>query len=118
MLSNWLGQTLEVGDWVYRGARDGNSSSFKIGVITKIDEGRNKVRVNWLYEPLTLWDVDKNMVDAVRKMNSAGSPDVDSLVRITPDINFLDEQCEKGEAVAAARRKEWQERNANKDLTL
>jgi hypothetical protein len=48
-LTNWLGQELRVGDWVYRGARRGNFSSFKIGIITKIDN--TIVTVNWRAEP-------------------------------------------------------------------
>ena len=45
MVTNWLGQEIEVGSFVYRGARAGNTSSYKIGVVTKIKE--DKVTVKW-----------------------------------------------------------------------
>lgn len=47
-MHNWLGQEINVGDYVYRGARDGNSSTFKIGRV--VDERNDKVRVHWLFE--------------------------------------------------------------------
>ena len=46
-ITNWLGQELTVGSKVYRGARDGNTSSFKVGVVTKLEP----FTVNWLFEP-------------------------------------------------------------------
>ena len=46
-ITNWLGQELTVGSKVYRGARDGNTSSFKVGVVTKLAP----FTVNWLFEP-------------------------------------------------------------------
>jgi len=45
MVTNWLGQNIEVGSYVYRGARSGNTSSFKIGVVAKIKG--DKVTVKW-----------------------------------------------------------------------
>ena len=47
-MQNWLGQEINVGDYVYRGARDGNSSTFKIGLV--VAERDDKVRVLWLFE--------------------------------------------------------------------
>lgn len=86
---NWLGQKLHVGDHVYRGARDGNSSSFKVGVVTKLD----KFTVNWLYEPDGMWQGprgDQKWVSYIRKMDSVGRPDPDSCVLVDPwSVRFL-----------------------------
>jgi hypothetical protein len=46
-LTNWLGQDIEVGSYVYRGAREGNSSSFKVGKVTKVNPQKQKVTVAW-----------------------------------------------------------------------
>jgi hypothetical protein len=45
VITNWLGQNIEVGSYVYRGARAGNTSSYKIGRVTKIKG--DKVTVKW-----------------------------------------------------------------------
>ena len=47
---NWLGQEIKVGDIVYRGARDGDSSSFKIGTVIKVYPDKQKARVEWSVE--------------------------------------------------------------------
>jgi hypothetical protein len=46
---NFLGQVFQPGDYVFRGARDGNSSSFKFGIVQKVTS--NSIGVNWLYRP-------------------------------------------------------------------
>lgn len=48
-----MGQPITVGDYVFRGARDGNSSSFKFGVVEKTTS--NSIGVNWLYRPGGFW---------------------------------------------------------------
>ena len=49
-MKNWLGQDIVAGTLVYRGARQGDSSSFRVGRV--VDErNNNKVRVTWLLEP-------------------------------------------------------------------
>lgn len=57
--TNWLGQTVgEVGAYVCRGARDGNTSSFKIGIVEKVSVDSThglRCRVNWLFEPNERW---------------------------------------------------------------
>lgn len=49
-MRNWAGQQIEPRAVVWRGARDGNTSSFKIGIVEKIDEGKGNARVRWLFE--------------------------------------------------------------------
>jgi hypothetical protein len=89
---NWLGQTLEVGSYVYRGARDGNSSAFKIGIITKITSEKNgKARVKWIATYGTYanpkMDSPRNRSwGAVEIKDSSGSPDLDSLVLLPQNI--------------------------------
>lgn len=90
--TNWAGMTMLVGDYVWRGARSGNSSEFKIGQIESIKDG--KPRVNWKYTQSGLWGGRALPpiavaiggrhwgLDLVRRLDSKGSPDVDSLVRI------------------------------------
>ena len=46
---NWLGQEVKLGSVVGRGARIGNGSEFKIGVVTELFEDEQKVRVEWKY---------------------------------------------------------------------
>lgn len=84
-VENWLGQKIRVGDWVYRGAREGNGSSFKIGKVDRITDGR--VRVRWHFIPGFFGDIKKyfprerwdGLVE-VQKVNTVGSPAVESLV--------------------------------------
>ena len=89
---NWLGQKLEVGSLVYRGARDGNTSSFKVGIITKINPNET-ARVKWIaYQGgswLSKFGGDRVWVTKLVEMNSAGSPSLESLV-LLPD-SLLDE---------------------------
>lgn len=44
---NWLGQDIVAGTVVYRGARQGDSSEFRVGVVSKINEATGKVTVAW-----------------------------------------------------------------------
>lgn len=54
-MKNWLGQEIEQGTVVYRGARSGNSSIFIIGVVMDVIEENRKARVDWKYFQDTLW---------------------------------------------------------------
>ena len=49
-MKNWLGQDIVEGTLVYRGARHGDSSSFRVGRVVG-ERNNNKVRVTWLLEP-------------------------------------------------------------------
>lgn len=46
-MKNWLGQDIQKGDVVYRGARDGDSSSFRIGIVDLVREEKGSARVEW-----------------------------------------------------------------------
>jgi hypothetical protein len=98
-VKNWLGQTLDVGSPVYRGARQGNSSEYKVGIIESISNG--KARVAWKFELGILWETvdrgakyadgsiryDRDFVAYVpRKLDSKGSPGLDSLVALEPVV--------------------------------
>lgn len=93
MLKNWLSQPLQVGTPVYRGARDGNSSSFKVGRIVKVDDVKNTVRVHWLYEQGGLYWYHNEVLpiedfggfEPVRRLDSQGSPDINSLCVISEE---------------------------------
>lgn len=49
-VTNWLGQDITAGDFVYRGAREGNSSSFKVGRVVRVNTASDKVTVEWAAE--------------------------------------------------------------------
>lgn len=49
-MKNWIGQDINVGDVVYRGARDGNTSSFKIGRVEKVNETKRLITIWWIVE--------------------------------------------------------------------
>lgn len=93
-MKNWLGQELGPGDLVYRGARDGNTSSFKVGVIVSVSAG--KARVLWKYEPGTVYvhlaDGSYEQYWGVRRLDNSGSPNIDSLVRLDPDLHRVLQQ--------------------------
>lgn len=80
-LTNWLGQEIRVGSWVYRGGRDGNTSSFKVGQVTKLHDN-GKVTVQY--------HAEKEHHARFGKFGT-GIPSVDSVVLIdtttfTPDV--------------------------------
>lgn len=94
-MKNWLGQDILPGSVVYRGARDGNSSSYKVGAVQTIKA--NKVRVDWKYTYTSLWEhvdrgaknydgstrLDRDFVAYVPwKIHSGGSPGIDSLIAL------------------------------------
>ena len=50
-MKNWLEQEIDVDTVVYRGAREFDSSSFKVGRVLKVDPAKRTVRVHWLFRP-------------------------------------------------------------------
>lgn len=97
-MRNWLGQELGVGDVVYRGARDGNSSTFKVGTIIYIKDEKAP-RVKWRYEDGGVWfNIAPDDPESLRPRkhfnvssprvikDSQGSPTRDSLVRIDRSV--------------------------------
>lgn len=98
-MRNWLGQDIQTGSVVYRGAREGNSSSYKVGVVERLNEEKGTARVNWKYQPYGYhWRKDASgnneRVKAVGSMNSAGSPDIDSLVLVDIDLDLFEAKVE------------------------
>lgn len=47
MIKNWAGQEIRVGDVVWRGARDGNMSSFRVGRVVAIHEDKRTAHVRY-----------------------------------------------------------------------
>lgn len=96
MKNSW-GQEIEVGSVVYRGARQGNSSEYKVGVVESLKPGKPP-RVKWQFESTVQWirvDGEQVLVPAIWKMrSSAGSPSPDSLVVVDFDLDELDRRAE------------------------
>ncbi|WNM72995.1 hypothetical protein SEA_PERSIMMON_123 [Streptomyces phage Persimmon] len=58
-MRNWLGHEIEVGAVVFRGGKQGTSSSFRVGVVDDIDEQKQTARVVWHWVPSNRWIWDK-----------------------------------------------------------
>lgn len=79
-MKNWAGQGIRPGIIVWRGARDGNLSSFKLGVVEKVDEGKRSARVWWLFEQSVSWDgPEREVIAKALPNNSRGTCTIDSL---------------------------------------
>ena len=79
---------------VYRGARDGNSSTFKVGVVESVKD--RTARVHWKYEPSYAWrkvnGEAQRVNNVVGELDSKGSPSIDSLVVLPADaLAYLDQ---------------------------
>ncbi|QDH85100.1 hypothetical protein SEA_DARDANUS_63 [Gordonia phage Dardanus] len=84
-MKTWTGQYLMEGHTVGRGARDGNTSTFRLGVIERLIEDKGKVRVHWLYERRTKWvgeRPDREAVEYAHEVDSHGTCDVHSLFHV------------------------------------
>ena len=79
---NAIGQTLKVGDIVYRGARQGNTSSFRVGRILKFNEANNTARCQWLH-------------DLSGRNHNDSSVDVGSIVLIDLTVEQVIDLCMK-----------------------
>lgn len=94
-MNNWIGQNIDVGSVVWRGARQGNTSSFKVGQVERVNEQKGVARVRWLFEPGYSWrysrldQADKDRLPNVRRTESVGSPSIDTLVVIDLDLEEL-----------------------------
>lgn len=105
---NWLGQDVKVGSVVFRGARQGNSSSHKIGVVESLNEKTRKVRVAWKYELGVQWirpaQGKPYYFEAPYKLSdkSKGSPDVGPLVVVPHGLLTSAENMIKGAEMAKA----------------
>lgn len=93
MIRNSWGQKIEVGTFVYRGARLGNSSDYKAGVVESIKDG--KPRVRWLYRSNGRWikiDGERILVPYVYEVGRAslGVPPLESIVVADFDLERLE----------------------------
>lgn len=95
MKNSW-GQTLKVGSLVYRGARQGNSSEYKVGLVESLKPGKGP-RIRWKYEASIEWvriDGEQIRVPSIWKIDSAGSPSLESLMVVDLDIEELERQAQ------------------------
>lgn len=89
---NWLGQEIKLGSLVYRGAREGNTSSYKVGVVEKITRRTEPkfgseyfLRVNWRFAPgLWFYSSGVKSENVVYRQNTYGNPDLNTCV-LVPD---------------------------------
>lgn len=105
---NWLGQTLAVGDIVYKARRSGNTTNQMVGRILSINEDKFTASVEWWAEPGSRYGYDSNTrtrfklpdQDMYAKIKnplaeyswnrpSTGINDLDSLIKIE-DCPLLD----------------------------
>ncbi|AOZ63721.1 hypothetical protein SEA_WEASELS2_136 [Rhodococcus phage Weasels2] len=89
---NWLGQEIKVGDIVYRGARDGDSSSFKLGTVIKVNPEKETARVEWNVEQQKRIRDDRKSYDTYAvmfKYESVGTCSIHTLF-LCPG-NFIDD---------------------------
>lgn len=105
-MHNWAGQEIKVGSIVWRGARAGNTSDFKIGVVSDVSPHGDKVRVQWKFTEGFWWRVKKHMPEHlwrplpnVTRIKSSGSPSIDSLAVIDIDLDELDAFSDAWEAL-------------------
>lgn len=96
-MQNGWGQEIKVDDVVYRGARQGNSSEYKLGVIQSVKPGKNP-RVKWIFESSIKWihvDGDYVSTPSIWKpsRSSSGSPSLDSLVVVDFVLEELERRC-------------------------
>lgn len=54
-MKNWLGQPINVGDVVHRGARSGNSTGYDLGVVMSLNEDKDTAKIAWLFKPSGKW---------------------------------------------------------------
>lgn len=105
---NWLGQDVKVGSVVFRGARQGNSSSHKIGVVESLNEKTRKARVAWKYELGVEWirpaQGQSYYLERPHKLSerAKGSPDVGPLVVVPHGLLTSAENMLKGAEMAKA----------------
>lgn len=95
MFNSW-GQELKVGSVVYRGARHGNSSEYKVGVVESLKPGKPP-RINWKFEATGRWiriGGQQVFVPCIYSIKSSGSPSVDGLVVIDFDLDELNRRSE------------------------
>jgi len=86
---NWLGQRIFVGDIVFNGQRDGNSSIYRYGRVTGFSKSKNGnvlAQVEWIAERGGTW-VDSQWHEGARKpWTKASSLSADNVVVVDPSV--------------------------------
>lgn len=117
-MKNWLGQDIVAGTVVYRGAREGDSSSFRVGVVDLVREEKRTARVIWHWTGTTrgVWDssgkydypyLDTNRYDVSGPQaykGNKGTSNIDTLVKADEGVlEYLEKRnalieaaCERG----------------------
>lgn len=109
-MRNWIGQEIEVGSVVGRGARCGNTSDFKIGIVMKLVPDKFKATVEWKFSSTYVYDwIEKpspypngrpirERVDlgyGAWETTGKGSPSIESLFLLTDQDLWRAEQSAK-----------------------
>ncbi len=125
-MKNWMGQVIQVGDVVYRGARQGNSSNYKVCIVRKTLPDKKKATIEWFFEPGNIWIKDSNtyLYNVPRRpgfwspegATSSGTSDVNGLVVI--DRGIFDELELRYEAAKRARSQEEYEKSCEFYINL
>jgi hypothetical protein len=95
-MKNCWNQEILPGDLVYRGARQGNSSEYKIGIIEHMKPGKNP-RVKYIFEQSGTWIKIAGLsywIPYPKKLESSfGSPASDSLIKVELDLEEIERQA-------------------------
>lgn len=86
---NWLGQVINVGDIVFNGQRDGNTSTFRYGKVKSFNttkSGNLVARVEWIAERGGAWTDSEYVAGPVVPYVKASSLDPDNLVVVDPSV--------------------------------
>lgn len=97
MRNSW-GQEIKVGDVVYRGARAGTTSEYRVGVVESLKPGKNP-RIKYLFESSIKWihvNGDYVSTPSIWKpsRSSSGSPTIESLVVVDFNLDELERRAE------------------------
>lgn len=90
-MKNWLGHDIVVGAVVFRGGRQGDSSSFRVGVVDDLDTSKDReARVDWKFEAgwRTIWFGESSWERDSRNYRVRG-PHKSSTQRTRYEINDL-----------------------------
>lgn len=89
-MKNWLGQPINVGDVVHRGARSGNSTGYDFGVVLALNEDKDTAKVAWLFKPSGKWIEEGDSRELIRFIGEHTKwnyvPDGESYTTVQPKI--------------------------------
>ena len=100
MLINFMGQNINPGDYVFRGAREGNSSSFKMGRVEDVKPD-GSVRVHWMVCPGGFYMIDPVTKERLWRMNLPQATDSHGTIKDISGLCVLDQSA--GAAIIAHR---------------